>query len=64
MQTDSVNSQVKKQLDEMYRLIERKEYDQAEKIADLLDMQSNGYIEGVTKARILISRGKRHEKNN
>jgi hypothetical protein len=38
-------------------------FDEAEALADILDEKSNGYAEGVAKARILISRGRRYEKN-
>ena len=40
-----------------------KEYDEAEKIVDILDKKTNGYADGISKARILISRGKRREAN-
>jgi hypothetical protein len=63
MNTASVNQDIKRMLDEMYLLIEKKKFDEAEKLADILDEKSNGYAEGVTKARILISRERRHEKN-
>lgn len=63
MKTPSVNMEVKHRVEQMYEHIADKNYDQAEKIADELDEISNGYAEGVAKARVLISRGKRHEKN-
>lgn len=63
MKTDSVNIEIKQLVERLYWHIEKKEYDQAEKIADTLDNISNGYVDGVAKARVLISRGKRHEKN-
>ena len=44
-------------------LLELKEYDEAEKIVDILDKKTNGYADGISKARILISRGKRREAN-
>ena len=59
----NVNQDIKRMLDEMYLLIEKKKFDEAEKLAGILDEKSNGYAEGVAKARILISRGRRHEKN-
>lgn len=64
MDTSSVNSEIKSLLNQMYHCIENKDYDNAEKIADLLDEKTNGHVDGVAKARILISRGKRYEKNN
>ena len=50
-------------INKMYALIEEKEFDKAEELADILDDKSNGYAEGVAKARVLISRGRRYEKN-
>lgn len=64
MKTDSVNIGIKRLVEQLYCHIEKKEYEQAEKIADTLDNISNGYVDGVAKARVLISRGKRHEKNS
>lgn len=63
METSSVNLEVKHLIEQMYEYITDKNYEQAEKVADELDEISNGYAEGVAKARVLISRGKRHEKN-
>lgn len=63
MKTSSVNAEIKQLVEEMYEHIGNKKYDQAEKIADKLDEISNGYVDGVAKARVLISRGKRNEKN-
>lgn len=63
MDTASVNQNIKRMLDQMYLYIEEKKFDEAEKLADLLDEKSNGYVQGVAKARILISRGRRHEEN-
>ena len=59
----SVNQDIKKMIDEMYKCIEDKKYDEAEKIVDILDKKTNGYADGISKARILISRGKRREAN-
>ena len=64
MDTDSVNQDIKEMLEKMYFYIENKEYDKAEELADFLDEKSNGYVEGVTKARVLISRGRRYEKDS
>ena len=63
MNTASVNQNIKTMIEEMYSFIEEKNFDKAEEIADILDEKSNGYAEGVAKARVLISRGRRHEKN-
>lgn len=59
----SVNQDIKRMIDEMYKCIEEKKYDEAEKIVDILDKKTNGYADGISKARILISRGKRRETN-
>ena len=64
MGTDSVNQDIKKMLEKMYFYIENKDFDEAEELADILDKKSNGYVEGTSKARVLISRGRRHEKNS
>ncbi len=63
MKTSSLNTEIKQLVEEMYEHINNKRYEQAEKTADRLDEISNGYIDGVAKARVLISRGKRNEKN-
>lgn len=63
MQTSSVNIEIKQLLEQMYAHIEEKNFEKAEAIADELDKISNGYVDGVAKARILIARGKRNEKN-
>lgn len=63
MRTSSVNVEIRQLVEQMYGYISAKKYDQAEEIADLLDHISDGYVEGVAKARVLISRGKRNEKN-
>lgn len=64
MDTTSVNQEIKEQIAEMYDLINQKHFEQAEKLADELDKKTNGRVEGITKARVLISRGRRHEKNS
>ena len=64
MNTASVNLQIREKVDRMYSLIDQKCFEQAEKIADELDEKTNGRVEGVAKARVLISRGRRREKNN
>lgn len=64
MNTPAMNQEMKEQVAEMYDCIERKDYVGAEEIANMLDEKSNGYIDGIAKARVLISRGKRREKNN
>lgn len=63
MNTASVNQDIKRMINKMYALIEEKEFDKAEELADILDDKSNVYAEGVAKARVLISRGRRYEKN-
>lgn len=63
MNTSSVNSEIRRLTECMYEFIDSKKYKQAEEIADKLDEISNGYAERVAKARVLISRGKRNDKN-
>ena len=63
MNTSSVNLDIKKMIDEMYKYIDDKKYNAAEELADILDKKTNGYADGVSKARILISRGRRRETN-
>ena len=63
LNTSSVNKEIKEMINKMYSYIEEKKFDEAEELADILDKKSNGYAEGVAKARVLISRGRRHEKN-
>lgn len=63
LNTSSVNKEIKEMINKMYSCIEEKKFDEAEELADILDKKSNGYAEGVAKARVLISRGRRHEKN-
>ena len=62
LNTSSVNKEIKEMINKMYSYIEEKKFDEAEELADILDKKSNGYAEGVAKARVLISRGRRHEK--
>lgn len=57
MNTSSVNQNIKKMIDEMYKYIEDKKYNEAEELADILDKKTNGYADGISKVRILISRG-------
>ena len=63
METASVNIRVKELIREMYSCIDNKEYDKAEKMADYLDKISNGHVDGISGARVLIARGRRNEKN-
>ncbi len=63
MDTPSVNQNIRNSVEEMYEHIDNHEYDKAEEIADMLDDKSSGYVDGVAKARVLISRGRRREKN-
>lgn len=63
LNTSSVNKEIKEMINKMYSYIEEKKFDEAEELADILDKKSNGYAEGVAKARVLISRERRHEKN-
>ena len=47
MNTSSVNQDIKRMIDEMYKCIEDKKYDEAEKIVDILDKKTNGYADGI-----------------
>lgn len=64
MGTSSVNLDVWKQVRRMNECIEAKDYDTAEMIADELDEKTRGYAAGVSRARVLIARGRRSEKSN
>lgn len=59
LNTSSVNKEIKEMINKMYSYIEEKKFDEAEELADILDKKSNGYAEGVAKARVLISRGEK-----
>ena len=47
MNTSSVNQDIKRMIDEMYKCIEDKKYDEEEKIVDILDKKTNGYADGI-----------------
>ena len=59
MDTASVNQQIREKVDLIYGLIDQKCFEQAEKIANELDEKTNGRVEGIAKARVLISRGRK-----
>ena len=64
METPSMNAEVQNQIQKMNDYISEKKYDKAEEIANKLDELTQGYAQGVARARVLIARGKRSEKNN
>lgn len=64
METTSVNQEIKEMRNKVFDYIENKQYDEAEKLVDFLEEKTDGYLENLTKARILISRGRRREKNS
>lgn len=64
MNTTSLNREVKEMRDRVFVYIENKQYDEAENLVDLLEEKTDGYLEKLTKARMLISRGRRREKNS
>lgn len=64
LDTSSVNKEIKSMVSDMYDCIDKKDYDEAERIADFLDRKSGGRVDGVAGARVRISRGRRNEKNN
>lgn len=63
METSSVNEQVKKLENLMYRALQEKAYNFAEELADELDEITLGRNEHVAKVRVLISRGRKNAKN-
>lgn len=63
MNTSSVNKEIRELKSKMYAYIDDKQYEEAEKLADEIYERTNGHAEGITKAKILIARGKRCEKN-
>lgn len=58
MEASSLNEQAKKQLAELYQLIECKEFDKAEELVDELEEKTDTAHEDVVKGRILIRRGR------
>lgn len=64
MNTTSLNEEIKAMRDEVFDYIENKQYDKAEELVNLLEEKTDAYMEGLTKARMLISRGRRREKNS
>ena len=59
-----MNQEIKEMRNKVFDYIENKQYDEAEKLVDFLEEKTDGYLENLTKARILISRGRRREKNS
>lgn len=59
MNTDSMNREMKKKIDEMYEHIEKKEYDAAEVLADLIDEMTLNRNADTVRARILIKKGRK-----
>lgn len=63
METPSLSAGIKRLVDEMYAALEAKDYDRAEAYADRVDEATNGRNDSAAKVRILIAKGRRHEKN-
>lgn len=63
MKTSSVNQKITEQISELYALIAGRRYMEAERILDELDKLTSGRMSGLTRARMLITKGKRNEKN-
>lgn len=63
MDTTSLSAEVKSMVKEMYRALDKKEYDKAEAYADMIDRITKGRNDSVAGARVRIARGRRNEKN-
>lgn len=63
MKTSSVNESVKEKVNEMYNELDKRNFTKAEAIADYIDDITDRHNEDTAKARVLIARGKRNEKN-
>ncbi len=50
--------------DRSYQALEAKDYERAEEYADLVDEITRGRNESSAKVRVLISKGRRYEKNS
>lgn len=59
MHTDSVSYVIKHKVESMYDLLDNKEYDKAEKVADEIDQITCNRNADTVKARIIIRKGRR-----
>lgn len=63
METPSLSAGIKQLVEKMYEALEAKDYDNAQAYADQVDEVTNGRNDSAAKVRILIAKGRRHEKN-
>jgi len=63
METSSINRKIKENIDEMFKLINEKRFGEAETMAKLIKETTNGVNEDVTRAQILIAKGRKNEKD-
>lgn len=63
MNTASTNQDIMRRMSEAYELISNKKYSEAEKILNEIDEITSGRAQGVTRARMIIAKGKRNEEN-
>lgn len=59
MHTDAVSSVIKKKVDRMYELLDQKEYDAAEEMADEIDRITHNRNVDTVRARIIIRKGRK-----
>ena len=59
MHTDAVSSVIKNKVDIMFDLLDQKEYDAAEEVADEIDRITHNRNVDTVKARIIIRKGRR-----
>ena len=59
LHTDSVSHVVKEKVSAMYQLLDKKEYDEAEKIADEIDQITVNRNVDTVRARIIIRKGRK-----
>jgi predicted ATP-binding protein involved in virulence len=58
LKTDSISRIIKNKVDEMYRLIEQKKYDDAEVLANMIEELTLGRNADTVRARVLLKRGR------
>ncbi len=59
MKTDSMDREMKAQVDRMYDCLEKKDYDGAETLADLIDEVTKNRNADTVRARIMIKKGRK-----
>ena len=63
MQTSSSNKAIMDKISYAYELISERKYMEAEKFLDEVDALTKGRAQGISRARMIIAKGKRNEKN-